>query len=66
MTRTVGEDRSLVEDSERSCSGFRGGERLNRRGGEGIISVCIDHSVIKSDCCCTSSETSRSIVEIFY
>ena len=48
--RSVGELRSLVEDSDRSWSGFRGGERLNGRGGEGIISSCMIHNVEMSVC----------------
>ena len=46
--RTVGEVRSLVEDSERSWRGLRGGERLSGRGGEGIIIFDMDHNVERS------------------
>lgn len=46
--RIVGETCSFVEDSDRSCSGFRGGERFSGRGGEGIIRVCTGHNVQRS------------------
>lgn len=42
--RNVGETLSLVEDSERSWSGRRGGERLKVRGGDGIIGVGVGHN----------------------
>lgn len=37
--RKVGDARSLVEESDRSWSGFRGGECRSGRGGDGIIIV---------------------------
>ena len=42
--RNVGEARSLVDDSDLSCRGFRGGECRKGRGGDGIMSVCIGHN----------------------
>ncbi len=41
--RKVGEARSFVEESDRSWSGFRGGERRSGRGGDGILVVCMGH-----------------------